>query len=59
MEGGSSSVGGVSAPETKQRFIDHLLTHSVRTGDFTLKSGRSSTWFIDSKQTACRPEGLL
>jgi orotate phosphoribosyltransferase len=31
----------------------------VRTGDFTLKSGRKSSWFIDSKQTACRPDGLL
>jgi orotate phosphoribosyltransferase len=39
--------------------IAHLLAHSVRTGDFTLKSGRTSSWFIDSKQTACRPEGLL
>jgi orotate phosphoribosyltransferase len=45
--------------ETKQKLIDHLLEHSVRTGDFTLKSGRKSSWFIDSKQTACRPEGLL
>jgi orotate phosphoribosyltransferase len=55
----SSSVGRVSAPDTKQRFVDHLLAHSVRTGDFTLKSGRKSSWFIDSKQTACRPEGIL
>lgn len=47
------------AAATKQQLIDHLLTHSVRTGDFTLKSGRKSTWFIDSKQTACRPDGLL
>ena len=39
--------------------VDHLLEHSVRTGDFTLKSGRRSSWFIDSKQTVCRPEGLL
>lgn len=45
--------------KTKQKLIDHLLEHSVRTGDFTLKSGRKSSWFIDSKQTACRPEGLL
>ena len=37
----------------------HLLEHSVRRGDFTLKSGRKSSWFIDSKQTACRPDGLL
>ena len=30
-----------------------------RQGDFTLKSGRKSTWFCDAKQTACRPEGIL
>lgn len=36
----------------------HLLEHSVRTGDFTLKSGRSSPYFLDSKQTACRPDGM-
>ena len=39
--------------------VRHLLEHSVRTGDFTLKSGRRSSWFIDSKQTACRADGLL
>lgn len=39
--------------------IDHLLEHSVREGDFTLKSGRKSRWFVDSKQTACRPDGIL
>lgn len=39
--------------------IDHLLRYSVRTGDFVLKSGRRSSWFIDAKQTACRPEGIL
>jgi orotate phosphoribosyltransferase len=38
---------------------DHVLAHSVRTGDFVLKSGRRSTWFIDSKQTVCRPDGML
>ena len=37
----------------------HLLAHSVRTGDFVLKSGRRSRWFIDSKQTVCRPDGML
>ena len=37
----------------------HLLAHSVKTGDFTLKSGRKSSWFIDSKQTVCRPEAML
>jgi len=38
---------------------DHLLKHSVRRGDFTLKSGKKSSWFIDAKQTACRPDGML
>jgi orotate phosphoribosyltransferase len=38
---------------------DHLLAHSVKRGNFTLKSGRASTWFIDSKQTVCRPEAML
>jgi orotate phosphoribosyltransferase len=37
----------------------HLLEHSVKRGDFTLKSGRKSSWFIDSKQTVCRPEAML
>ena len=37
----------------------HVLEHSLKTGNFTLKSGRSSTWFLDTKQTACRPDGIL
>jgi orotate phosphoribosyltransferase len=37
----------------------HILDHSVKTGDFVLKSGRRSNWFIDSKQTVCRPGGML
>lgn len=39
--------------------VEHLLAHSVRRGDFTLKSGRRSSWFIDAKQTTCRPDGML
>lgn len=39
--------------------VSHLLQHSVREGDFVLKSGKPSRWFIDSKQTACRPDGIL
>jgi orotate phosphoribosyltransferase len=37
----------------------HVLAHSVRRGEFTLKSGATSSWFLDTKQTACRPEGIL
>jgi orotate phosphoribosyltransferase len=39
--------------------VQHLLTHSIRRGDFVLKSGAKSTWFIDAKQTTCRPDGML
>lgn len=39
--------------------VDHLLAHSVRTGDFTLKSGQRSSWFIDVKQTTCDPDGMI
>lgn len=45
--------------EQRAALREHLLTHSVRTGDFVLKSGRPSTWFIDGKQTACRPDGIV
>ncbi|GAC1313119.1 MAG: orotate phosphoribosyltransferase [Acidimicrobiales bacterium] len=43
----------------REALIDHLLEHSVRRGSFILKSGRQSDWFIDSKQTVCRPDGIL
>ena len=38
---------------------DHVLAHSVKRGDFTLKSGATSSWFLDTKQTACRPDGIV
>ena len=47
------------ASTPKQQLIEHLLTHSVKHGDFTLKSGRKSPYFLDSKQTACDPDGML
>ena len=37
----------------------HVLEHSVKRGEFTLKSGARSTWFLDTKQTACRPDGIM
>jgi orotate phosphoribosyltransferase len=38
---------------------DHVMTHAVKRGDFTLKSGAKSSWFLDTKQTACRPDGIV
>ena len=37
----------------------HVLEHSLKRGTFTLKSGRASEWFLDTKQTACRADGIL
>lgn len=42
--------------DARERVRRHLLEYSVKTGNFTLKSGRESSWFIDSKQTICAPE---
>jgi orotate phosphoribosyltransferase len=39
--------------------VEHLLAHSVKRGEFTLKSGRRSSWFIDAKQTTCRADGMV
>lgn len=43
----------------RDRVRDHLLAESVRRGDFILKSGRRSSWFIDSKRTICSPDTML
>lgn len=50
---------GEPSPATRARLVEHLLAHSVRHGDFVLKSGRRSPYFLDSKQTACDPDGVL
>jgi orotate phosphoribosyltransferase len=58
----STDQNGAEAPLPASDFAElrsHLLTHSVQRGDFVLKSGRKSSWFIDSKQTVCRPEAML
>jgi orotate phosphoribosyltransferase len=43
----------------REALARHVLEHSVRRGEFTLKSGQRSTWFLDTKQTACRPDGIV
>ena len=59
-DGALGAADGVALPPTAfAELRDHLLTHSVRRGDFVLKSGKRSRWFIDSKQTVCRPEAML
>ncbi len=47
------------AAADRTALLEHLLEHSVRRGSFVLKSGKTSDWFIDSKQTVCRPDGMV
>ncbi len=50
----------VHLPSTEhERLRRHLIDHAVRRGEFVLKSGKHSNWFIDAKQTVCRPEAML
>ena len=41
------------------RLRRHVEEHSVKRGEFTLKSGATSSWFLDTKQTACRGDGIV
>jgi orotate phosphoribosyltransferase len=46
-------------PSSQAQLVEHLKHHSIKAGEFVLKSGKPTTWFCDSKQTACRPDGIL
>lgn len=52
-------MGVTERSGTPVALVEHLLKHAVRRGDFVLKSGKRSDWFIDGKQTTCSPEGML
>ncbi len=56
---GMSEVLSQSSEARKSLLISHLEQFSIRRGDFVLKSGKKSSWFIDSKMTACHPQGML
>lgn len=44
---------------TLERLRRHVIEHSLKTGEFVLKSGATSSWFLDTKQTACRADGII
>ena len=44
---------------TLDRLRTHVLEHAVKARDFVLKSGARSNWFLDTKQTACRADGII
>ena len=43
----------------RQRLRDLLIQHSLMFGEFTLASGRKSTYYFDSKKTTLMPEGAF
>ena len=47
-----------STPALQQRLRDLLREHSVAHGDFTLASGRRSSFYIDARRTTMSGEGL-
>lgn len=44
-------------PETKDKLLQLLKTHSVFHGDFALSSGGRSRYYVDCKLTTMNPEG--
>ena len=44
--------------EEKKRLLRILKNLSYEEGDFTLTSGKKSTFYIDCKETTLNPEGM-
>lgn len=66
MTGGDTNYGRLPMPDELPRLspvLDRLranvLDLSVKHGEFVLKSGATSSWFLDTKQTACDPDGIV
>ena len=47
-------------PVPRQALIEHLKAHALRTdGPFTLRSGATSSWYLDGRRTTFDGEGAL
>src|SRR5437867_7007294 len=55
----TTSVDSSELEPLRQRLRDLLLARSVTRGDFTLASGRRSTFYIDARRTTMSGEGLV
>mgnify|MGYP001077627328 FL=1 len=59
--GFTSGCARVAAPSysgpVHQALADHLRIHALRTGDFTLRSGARSSWYVDARATTFTGEG--
>lgn len=59
MTDSEATSGLPSLSPALERLRAHVLEHSVKRGEFVLKSGATSNWFLDAKQTVCRAEGVI
>jgi orotate phosphoribosyltransferase len=49
-----------SKSDSNRRLVEHLRSHAVRTdGPFTLRSGATSNWYIDARQTTFDGAGAI
>src|SRR2546425_7451864 len=55
----TTSVDSGELEPLRQRLRDLLHARSVRRGDFTLASGRRSSFYIDARRTTMSGEGLV
>ncbi len=44
----------MTAPSGRERLLEALKVHALRVGEFTLASGRTSSWYLDARQVTFR-----
>ena len=52
-----SAAGGAYSGRVHRDLADHLRRHALRTGEFTLRSGARSTWYVDARATTFSGDG--
>jgi orotate phosphoribosyltransferase len=52
-------MGAYSGVVHQAGLLEHLRTHSLRLGDFTLRSGARSNWYMDARTTTFDGAGAL
>jgi orotate phosphoribosyltransferase len=54
----AAAVTGVAALVDRQRLIELFVQHALKRGEFRLKSGQTSTYYLDGRLVTLNAEGL-